>query len=87
MSTTHASGGPRARRRETAQHAHVSPELALELKRPGSHPPHAVPRLEREAQPGEKLATPVILIVGMALALGGYVALAVGTTLAVQLVG
>jgi len=68
--------------------ADVSSELALELKRLGSHPLREVARLEREARAGENPATPLILIVGMALGLWGLVALVVGAAfLAADLLG
>ena len=53
MSKAHASDGLHERGRENVQDAHVSSELALELKRLGSHPLHEVARLEREALAGE----------------------------------
>ena len=88
MSKAHASDRPRARGRDDARHAYVSSELALELRRLGSHPLHEVARLEREALAGESPATPVILIVGMALALWSFVAIVVGAAaLAVHLLG
>jgi hypothetical protein len=88
MSKAHASDGLHERGRENVQDAHVSSELALELRRLGSHPLHEVARLEREALAGESPATPMILIVGMALALWSFVAVVVGSTdLAVHLLG
>ena len=86
MSKAHASDMPRERRREDAHDAHVSSELAFELRRLGSHPLHEAARLEREALAGESPATPLILIVGMALALWSFVAIVVGAAaLAVHL--
>jgi hypothetical protein len=68
--------------------AHVPSELAPELKRFGSHPLREVARLEREALAGESPATPLILIIGMALGLWGFVALVVGAAvLAAHLIG
>ena len=88
MSKAHASDRPRERGREDAHDARISSELALELRRLGSHPLHEVARLEREALAGESPATPVILIVGMALALWSFVAIVVGAAdLAVHLLG
>ena len=79
MSEAYASDRPRERgRREDMQDAHISSELALELRRLGSHPLHEVAWLEREALAGESAATPVILIVDMALALWSFVAIVVG---------
>ena len=88
MSKAHASDGLHERGRENVQDAHVSSELALELRRLGSHPLHEVARLEREALAGESAATPMILIIGMAVALWSLVALVVGAAvLATYLVG
>jgi hypothetical protein len=88
MSKAHASDGLHERGRENVQDAHVSSELALELRRLGSHPLHEVARLEREALAGESASTPVILIAGMALALWSFVAIVVGAgALAVHLFG
>jgi len=88
MSKAYASDRRRERRREDTEHAHVSSELALELRRLGSHPLREVTRLEREALAGESPATPVILIVGVALAAWSFVAIVVGAAaLAVHLLG
>ena len=88
MSKAHASDGLHERGRENVQDAHVSSELALELRRLGSHPLHEAARLEREALAGESPATPLILIVGMALVLWSFVAIVVGAAdLAVYLFG
>ena len=88
MSKPHASDRPRERGREDVHDARISSELALELRRLGSHPLHEVARLEREALAGESAATPMILIIGMAVALWSLVALVVGAAvLATYLVG
>jgi hypothetical protein len=88
MSKAHASYRTREGGREDAHDTHVSSELALELRRLGSHPLHEVARLEREALAGENPATPLILIVGMALALWSFVAIVVGAAaVAVHLFG
>ena len=87
MSHAHASGPPPERSRDEVD-AHVSSELALELRRLASHPRHEVERREREALAGESAATPMILIIGMAVALWSLVALVVGAAVvATYLVG
>jgi len=88
MSQAHASDMPPEHRLPGDEDAHVPSELALELKRLGSHPLHEVGRLEREARAGENPATPAILIVGMAIVLCSFVALVVGAAfLAARLFG
>ena len=75
-----ACGEERARTEETGR---LSAELALELKRLGSHPLSEARRLEHEVLAGENPATPLILIAGIAPALWSFVALVVGVALLV----
>jgi hypothetical protein len=62
---------------------HLSAELGHELARLGRHPVEEVERLTEEAREGEAESTPGIVIAGLMLWIGLFVALLTGAALLV----
>jgi hypothetical protein len=72
---------PRADGLGGGQRVRLASELVHELTRLFRHPVHELARLEDEASTGESPATPLILIVGIAMAVWAFVALVLALVL------